>query len=402
MVPMPPGRATKASPRSSMMAFRSRSPSVTTSSVTAVSPTPRSSSARGITPVTSPPCSSTERESAPMSPTRPPPYTRRQRRFASFSPSSTATAKYFASTTSLEPQNTVTAPIMPPRRLCSRRLSRRGDGGTEGEGGVATEPRGLRAQEGGALEPLPQLGVAHRGDMGSSRVRRGRVELAPPRHRRLPVPRTDALAGIAAELPGSELPREGGLDIATVLDGQVRDAPARVQHVGRDEGLRRAGVEAGATASAAIGERLVYVEGRRGQEHPDEEPRPEIGMEQHGVLADPAEPRPRGQVALENRAGIHVALAARAARLGEIRRQLGQARRHHRMVVASPRVAGHRRPGGVAGCLALVVVESDADDGAGAGQHARGIEPLAGAAGEIAHGRAVAGLQPPRERGTMF
>src|SRR5499433_2112864 len=246
MVPMPPGRATKASPRSSMMAFRSRRPSVTTSSLTAVSPTPRSSSARGITPVTSPPCSSTERESAPMSPTRPPPYTRRHRRFASFSPSSTATAKYFASTTSLEPQKTVTAPIMPPRRLSSRRLSRRGDGGIEGESGVAAEPRGLRAKEGGAGEPFPQLGVAHGGDVGSARVRRGRVELALPRHGRLPVPRANALAGIAAELPGTELPREGGLDIAAVLDGQVRDAPARVQHVGRDEGLRGARVEAGA------------------------------------------------------------------------------------------------------------------------------------------------------------
>src|SRR5499427_5273868 len=402
MVPMPPGRATKASPRSSMMAFRSRSPSVTTSSVTAVSPTPRSSSTRGITPVTSPPCSSTARESAPMSTTRPPPYTRRHRRFASFSPSSTATAKYFASTTSLEPQNTVTAPIMPPLRLSSLGLVRRGDGRTEGEGGVPAKPRGRCAQQRGVGEPFPQLRVGHGGDVGSARVRRGRVELALPRQRRLPVPWADALAGIAAELPGSELPREGGLDLSTVLDGQVRDAPARVQHVGRDEGLRRAGVEAGATASAAIGERLVYVEGRRSQEHSNEEPRPEVGMKQHGVLADPAEPRPRGQVALENRTGVHVALAARAARLGEIRGQLGQTRRHHRMVVAPPRVAGHRRPGGVAGRLALVVVESDADDGARTGEHARGIEPLAGAAGEIAHGRAVAGLQPPRERGTML
>src|SRR5215470_488809 len=72
------------------------------------------------------------------------------------------------------------------------------------------------------------------------------------------------------------------------------------------------------------------------------------------------------------------------------------------MVVAPPRVAGHRRPGDVAGRLALVVVEGDTDDGARAGKHPRGIEALAGAAGEIAHGRAVAGLQPPRERGTML
>ena len=65
-----------------------------------------------MTPVTWPPWPSTERASAPMSPTPPPPYTSRQSRLASFSPSSTAAAKYFASTASLEPQKTVTEEII--------------------------------------------------------------------------------------------------------------------------------------------------------------------------------------------------------------------------------------------------------------------------------------------------
>ena len=62
-VPSPPGSATKASPRSSMIALRSRSPSVTISSETPRSPTPRSSSAFGMTPVTRPPLARTARDS---------------------------------------------------------------------------------------------------------------------------------------------------------------------------------------------------------------------------------------------------------------------------------------------------------------------------------------------------
>src|SRR5215469_6142240 len=321
MVPIPPGRATKASPRSSMMALRSRRPSVTTSSLTAVSPTPRSRSARGITPVTRPPCSSTERESAPMSPTRPPPYTRRQCRLAIFSPSSTAMAKYFASTASLEPQKTVTAPII-------RRARRASDGSTVRDARVATEPRGLRAQQGGASESLSQLVVAHGDHAGGPRIRNGRLERIFPRARRLAIPGTDALARIAAELPRPEPALQRGIDVATVLDGQVRDAASGVEHVGRHEGLRGAGIEAGAAAPAAVGQRLVRVEVRGGQEHSNEEPGAELGMEEHGVLADPAEARARGQIALQDRARVDIASADRAACLGQVRRELGEPRRH--------------------------------------------------------------------------
>ena len=66
-----------------------------------------------------------------------------------------------------------------------------------------------------------------------------------------------------------------GSIVAAMLDGEVGDAAPRVEHVGRDEGVRRAGVEAGPAGAAAVRQRRVVVELGRRQEHADEEPRAE-------------------------------------------------------------------------------------------------------------------------------
>jgi hypothetical protein len=127
-----------------------------------------------------------------------------------------------------------------------------------------------------------------------------------------------------------------------MLDGEIGDAASRVEHVGCHEGLGGAGVETGATAAAPVGEGLVDLERGRGQERADEEPGAELGVEQHGVLADPAQAGPGGKVSLEHRSGVHVSLARRAARFGQVSGELGEARSDDRVVVTSPRVAGHR------------------------------------------------------------
>ena len=57
------------------------------------------------------------------------------------------------------------------------------------------------------------------------------------------------------------------------------------------------------------GSGVVEGELGRGQEHADEEPGAEVRVEQHGVLADPAEARPRGEIALEHGARVDVAAA---------------------------------------------------------------------------------------------
>src|SRR6185437_15085982 len=107
----------------------------------------------------------------------------------------------------------------------------------------------------------------------------------------------------------------------------------------------------------------------------DEEPRAQLRVEQHRVLAPPPEPRPRRAVALQHRAGIDVAPAPRATRLGQVRGQALEAWADHVVVVAAPRVARDRPPALLRG-LALVVVERHADRGPHARQDARGIEPL--------------------------
>src|SRR5260370_12930748 len=65
------------------------------------------------------------------------------------------------------------------------------------------------------------------------------------------------------------------------------------------KGMRRAGVEAGAARAAAIRlERQVGLERRVAEHDADEGERADARIDQHRVLADPAEPRACGQLAL--------------------------------------------------------------------------------------------------------
>src|SRR4029453_19462565 len=99
-------------------------------------------------------------------------------------------------------------------------------------------------------------------------------------------------------------------------------------------------VEARGAGSAVI--RHALVEGqRRGREHEAYE---EVGAERRreevGVLADPAEPRPRREIALEHGSGIACGWArdGAAGRLADERTQLQQARADHVVIVAAARV----------------------------------------------------------------
>ena len=65
------------------------------------------------------------------------------------------------------------------------------------------------------------------------------------------VERADLLADVAAEHPGPDRGAQLARDHAVMLDRQVRDAAARVEHVGVDERAGRARVEARAAAAAA-------------------------------------------------------------------------------------------------------------------------------------------------------
>ena len=136
---------------------------------------------------------------------------------------------------------------------------------------------------------------------------------------------------------------------------------------GRDERARGARVEAGGARAAAIRQRVVEDERGRGQHDPDEEQRAELRREQVRVLADPAEPGARGEIALEHRARVDgharrlrsrrrragTRRASRAAR-GSRRGSRGRARtrprrattdRRRRLVAERDRDDAARRPG---------------------------------------------------------
>src|SRR6266542_5739602 len=184
--------------------------------------------------------------------------------------------------------------------------------------GIAPEPGRLGARQGAAPKPHTQLLVGHLEYPLGSGVWPRREERRLARGRRFPVPRTDALADVAAELPWAELAFERRVDGAAMLDGEIGDAAPRVEHIGRHEGLGGAGVETGATATAAIDQGVVEIERGRGQEGADEEPGAELGVEQHRVLADPAQAGPGRQVPFEDRPRVDVAFARGPARLGQM------------------------------------------------------------------------------------
>src|SRR5205085_7858908 len=116
--------------------------------------------------------------------------------------------------------------------------------------------------------------------------------------RRLRVPRTHVLADVAAEEPLPDGLATRVIDVAAMLDGEVGDAAARVEHVRRRERLRRTRVETRGARAAATRQRPVERERGGGENDPDEEQRAEPGREQVRVLPDPPEARAGGQIAL--------------------------------------------------------------------------------------------------------
>ena len=98
-----------------------------------------------------------------------------------------------------------------------------------------------------------------------------------------------------------------------MLDREIRDAATGVERERPDERLGRARVQARATGAAAVGLRGVGFELGGRQDDADEEVRAEIGIDEIGVLPDPAEPGGRGEIALEDGARVDSGAAASLA-----------------------------------------------------------------------------------------
>ena len=116
------------------------------------------------------------------------------------------------------------------------------------------------------------------------------------------------------------LGRSIGVDVAAMLDRQVGDAAARVEHrrARRRRCVGHASRHAVHVPQWSVGRRVGDERGR-GQHVPMKKQEPTARREQVRVLADPAQPGARGQVALEHRARVHGRAAGdvRAARLAQ-------------------------------------------------------------------------------------
>ncbi len=84
--------------------------------------------------------------------------------------------------------------------------------------------------------------------------------------------------------------RSSTRDGAAQFDGQIGDAAARVDLIGRDDGPGRADIDAGLATAAVFADRGVDRQRQVGVELAEKEPGTGLAVEQIGVLADPAEP----------------------------------------------------------------------------------------------------------------
>ena len=273
----------------------------------------------------------------------------------------------------------------------------------ESHGHVAEQPPPLRATDRAAAEALGEGGGGEPrklrevgGEGPGPRLERGAAVPAAP-----PVPRAHVLADVAAEdVTAHPLARLLG-DRTLHLDGQVADAPRRVEQVRRRQRTGRAGVQAGGAAPARVRPRRVGRELEVGDDLAQEEPGPVLGVEEARVLAPRAEAG-RGRVRLlRDGPGVDVRPRLEGPRLrAQGAHDPVQECLHHVVVVVAPGVAGD--PAAVAGCVSGVrvggvVLQPHADDRARPGEGGAQVAPLRDLRGEVRHLARVAPRDPLRE-----
>ena len=150
--------------------------------------------------------------------------------------------------------------------------------------------------------------------LGERRVvaSRSRAELRLARALRELVPGTHGEAVVTAEDAVAHRRTEALCDMSLMLDGEIGDAGACVDAVGRGESMRGAYIEATPAGPAMIFLGRVGSDLRGGEDRADEQPRAEFARNEIGVLALPAQSGAGGERLLHDRRGIdedlHVAL----------------------------------------------------------------------------------------------
>ena len=117
---------------------------------------------------------------------------------------------------------------------------------------------------------------------------------------------TDILANVTAEDmiadQGAHIPGNAPLE----LDGQIRDTPSAVQEIGPDQRPGRTCLDAQVAPSAPITDRPVILQFKAQEKLSQEEPGPPAGMDDGGILSDPADPSQRAKIPLQHRSSIYI------------------------------------------------------------------------------------------------
>ncbi len=209
------------------------------------------------------------------------------------------------------------------------------------------------------------------------------------------VPGTDFVADVATEDPAIEFLRQIVGYGTALLDGEVGDAAGGIQHPGLDERIGGAGVEAPGTAAAVIGDhRRIGSQFRISENLPDEEPRPDSRPEQHGILANPAQPGTPGQFTFRNWSRVHIAAGVAGTVLTHPGREGLDPLEHGDVIVPASRVARNLGPSAFGPGIGPEVVVQQQHDALRPAVEQRRVISLLRLTMDIAHGSATPCSQP--------
>ncbi len=165
---------------------------------------------------------------------------------------------------------------------------------------VADAPDRAAGHAGGELGRRP----------GEQRHQRGIVQAVAHRKIRLrarlgiAVPRADKLAVVTAVDAVADQRTQRFGNAALEFDGEVGNAAARIELVGRDDGAGRAGVQTGVAATAVLARRRSHWQRQVGVDLTEKEERAGVPGQQQRVLAAPAQARLGGERHLQHRGAV--------------------------------------------------------------------------------------------------
>lgn len=206
------------------------------------------------------------------------------------------------------------------------------------------------------------------------------------------VVRTDGLTHVAPVQPLPHQRLELLRDLPAVLDREVADAPAGIEHPRRHERLRGTRIQAPRAAPAPVRlERCIHRQRHIHHQRSEKEERPLLRIDQHGILPEPPQPRAPREIPLQQRPAVHVRTRVHHhAKLRlQPRHEAAQPLTHDLVVVITARIPRHG-----AARLAAAVVHPHHDRVRCARVRPTRIASQLRAARHVVHARMVSRVQP--------